>query len=310
MASLFERMKDRLSKTTDSFKEKITHTLYYRKLDDDFFDELEENLILSDMGIETSVEIVDKLKERIRQEGTMNSDQAIDLLKSIMTEMVSVEKKEMNMPVIMMVVGVNGVGKTTTIAKLAQRYMSEGKTVMVAAADTFRAAAVEQLTVWAERVGVDIVKSHTGADPASVIFDAIASARAKGVDILICDTAGRLHNKVNLMNELSKLTRIIEREGEGFDKHNLLVVDATTGQNALIQGRTFNDAVRLDGIVMTKMDGTARGGIVIPLISELGVPVEYIGIGETADDLIPFDAEKFIDMLYDDGGEDEAEAEE
>ncbi len=310
MASLFERMKDRLSKTTDNFKEKITHTLYYRKLDDDFFDELEENLILSDMGIETSVEIVDKLKERIRQEGTMNSDQAIDLLKSIMTEMVSVEKKEMNMPVIMMVVGVNGVGKTTTIAKLAQRYMSEGKTVMVAAADTFRAAAVEQLTVWAERVGVDIVKSHTGADPASVIFDAIASARAKGVDILICDTAGRLHNKVNLMNELSKLTRIIEREGEGFDKHNLLVVDATTGQNALIQGRTFNDAVRLDGIVMTKMDGTARGGIVIPLISELGVPVEYIGIGETADDLIPFDAEKFIDMLYDDGGEDEAEAEE
>ena len=310
MASLFERMKDRLSKTTDSFKEKITHTLYYRKLDDDFFEELEENLILSDMGIETSVEIVDKLKERIRQEGTMNSDQAIDLLKSIMAEMVSVEKKEMNMPVIMMVVGVNGVGKTTTIAKLAQRYMSEGKTVMVAAADTFRAAAVEQLTVWAERVGVDIVKSHTGADPASVIFDAIASARAKGVDILICDTAGRLHNKVNLMNELSKLTRIIEREGEGFDKHNLLVVDATTGQNALIQGRTFNDAVRLDGIVMTKMDGTARGGIVIPLISELGVPIEYIGIGETADDLIPFDAEKFIDMLYDDGGEDEAEAEE
>ena len=310
MASLFERMKDRLSKTTDNFKEKITHTLYYRKLDDDFFEELEENLILSDMGIETSVEIVDKLKERIRQEGTMNSEQAIDLLKSIMAEMVSVEKKEMNMPVIMMVVGVNGVGKTTTIAKLAQRYMSEGKTVMVAAADTFRAAAVEQLTVWAERVGVDIVKSHTGADPASVIFDAIASARAKGVDILICDTAGRLHNKVNLMNELSKLTRIIEREGEGFDKHNLLVVDATTGQNALIQGRTFNDAVRLDGIVMTKMDGTARGGIVIPLISELGVPVEYIGIGETADDLIPFDAEKFIDMLYDDGGEDEAEAEE
>ena len=310
MASLFERMKDRLSKTTDNFKEKITHTLYYRKLDDDFFDELEENLILSDMGIETSVEIVDKLKERIRQEGTMNSEQAIDLLKSIMAEMVSVEKKEMNMPVIMMVVGVNGVGKTTTIAKLAQRYMSEGKTVMVAAADTFRAAAVEQLTVWAERVGVDIVKSHTGADPASVIFDAIASARAKGVDILICDTAGRLHNKVNLMNELSKLTRIIEREGEGFDKHNLLVVDATTGQNALIQGRTFNDAVRLDGIVMTKMDGTARGGIVIPLISELGVPIEYIGIGETADDLIPFDAEKFIDMLYDDGGEDEAEAEE
>lgn len=306
MASLFERMKDRLSKTTDNFKEKITHTLYYRKLDDDFFEELEENLILSDMGIETSVEIVDKLKERIRQEGTMNSDQAIDLLKSIMAEMVSVEKKEMTTPVIMMVVGVNGVGKTTTIAKLAQRYMNEGKTVMVAAADTFRAAAVEQLSVWAERVGVDIVKSHTGADPASVIFDAIASARAKNIDILICDTAGRLHNKVNLMNELSKLTRIIEREGEGFDKHNLLVVDATTGQNALIQGRTFNDAVRLDGIVMTKMDGTARGGIVIPLISELGVPIEYIGIGETADDLIPFHAEEFIDMLYDDeGNEDE-----
>ncbi len=309
MASLFERMKDRLSKTTDSFKEKITHTLYYRKLDDDFFDELEENLILSDMGIDTSVEIVDKLKERIRKEGAKTSEDAKNLLKSIMVEMVTVEKKEMTTPVIMMVVGVNGVGKTTTIAKLAQRYMNEGKTVMVAAADTFRAAAVEQLTVWAERVDVDIVKSHTGADPASVIFDAIASARAKGVDILICDTAGRLHNKVNLMNELSKLTRIIEREGEGFDKHNLLVVDATTGQNALIQGRTFNDAVRLDGIVMTKMDGTARGGIVIPLISELGVPVEYIGIGETADDLVLFDAEKFIDMLYDDGEEAEESSE-
>ena len=303
MASFFERMKDRLSKTTDSFKEKISHTLYFRKLDEDYFDELEESLILSDMGMETSVKIVEELKERIRQRGTTTTEEARDLLKSIMADMVTVEKKEMTMPVIIMVVGVNGVGKTTTIAKLAQKYMNEGKTVMVAAADTFRAAAVEQLTVWAERVGVDIVKSHTGADPASVIFDAIASARAKGVDILICDTAGRLHNKVNLMNELSKLTRVIDREGEGFDKHNLLVVDATTGQNALIQGRTFNDSVHLDGIVMTKMDGTARGGIVIPLISELGVPVEYIGIGETAEDLIPFEAADFIDMLYDEGND-------
>ncbi len=206
---------------------------------------------------------------------------------------------------IMLVVGVNGVGKTTTIAKLAQKYKDQGKKVMVAAADTFRAAAAEQLDVWADRVGVDIIKSVQGADPSSVVFDAIGAARARGADILLCDTAGRLHNKVNLMKELEKITRVVEREGQGFSVHNLLVLDATTGQNALNQAKTFNDAVHLDGIVMTKMDGTAKGGVAIAIIDELQVPIEYVGIGEKPEDLIDFDAGEFVRMLYEGGGQNE-----
>ncbi|MEF9919128.1 MAG: signal recognition particle-docking protein FtsY, partial [Eubacterium sp.] len=221
-----------------------------------------------------------------------------NLLKSIMEEMVQVEKRHLESPVIMLVVGVNGVGKTTTIAKLAQKFKAQGKKVMVAAADTFRAAATEQLDEWARRVGVDIIKSTQGADPSSVVFDAIGAARARQVDILICDTAGRLHNKVNLMKELEKVTRIVDREATGFDKHNLLILDATTGQNALNQAKTFNDAVRLDGIVMTKMDGTAKGGVAISIIDALQIPIEYVGIGEKPEDLIDFDAGEFVRMLY------------
>lgn len=301
MASLYQRMKEKLSGTKKNFSEKINRALYYKNLDEDFFDELEESLILSDMSIETSEAIIDRLQKEIKQKGIKKSEEVLGLLESIMTEMVTVAVPPMQIPVVMLVVGVNGVGKTTTIAKLAQRYKNDGKTVMLAAADTFRAAAVEQLKAWAERIGVDIVASASGADPASVVYDALHAARSRHVDVLICDTAGRLHNKVNLMNELEKLSRIIDREGEGFEVHNLLVVDATTGQNALVQARTFNEAVHLNGIVMTKMDGTAKGGVVIPMIHELKIPVEYVGLGEKADDLVPFDAREFVKLLYDTG---------
>lgn len=296
--TLYERMCEKLKKTKDSFMQKVENVVYYGDLDDDFFDELEETFILSDLGIETATKITETLREQIKETKTKAKQDVMDLLRQIMTEMVEVEKHETKLPVIMLVVGVNGVGKTTTIAKLAQKYKDQGKKVMVAAADTFRAAAAEQLDVWAGRVGVDIIKSVQGADPSSVVFDAIGAARARGTDILLCDTAGRLHNKVNLMKELEKITRIVDREGPDFSQHNLLVLDATTGQNALNQAKTFNDAVHLDGIVMTKMDGTAKGGVAIAIIDALQVPIEYVGIGEKPEDLIDFDAGEFVRMLY------------
>ena len=212
--------------------------------------------------------------------------------------MVQVETEKPQLPTIMLVVGVNGVGKTTSIAKLSERYKKEGKKVVIAAADTFRAAAVEQLDEWARRVGVDIIKSTTGADPSSVIFDAIGAAKARKADILICDTAGRLHNKVNLMKELEKISRVINREGEGFTVHNLMVLDATTGQNAINQAKVFHECVEIKGIVLTKLDGTAKGGIAISLIDEMQIPIEYVGIGEKSEDLIDFDPKKFVDMLF------------
>ena len=303
--TLYERMCQKLKKTKDSFIQKVENVVYYGDLDDDFFDELEETFILSDLGIETATKITETLREQIKETKTKAKQDVMDLLRQIMTEMVEVEKHQTELPVIMLVVGVNGVGKTTTIAKLAQKYKDQGKKVMVAAADTFRAAAAEQLDVWADRVGVDIIKSVQGADPSSVVFDAIGAARARGADILLCDTAGRLHNKVNLMKELEKITRVVEREGQGFSVHNLLVLDATTGQNALNQAKTFNDAVHLDGIVMTKMDGTAKGGVAIAIIDELQVPIEYVGIGEKPEDLIDFDAGEFVRMLYVGGGQNE-----
>lgn len=303
--TLYERMCQKLKKTKDSFIQKVENVVYYGDLDDDFFDELEETFILSDLGIETATKITETLREQIKETKTKAKQDVMDLLRQIMTEMVEVEKHQTELPVIMLVVGVNGVGKTTTIAKLAQKYKDQGKKVMVAAADTFRAAAAEQLDVWAGRVGVDIIKSVQGADPSSVVFDAIGAARARGADILLCDTAGRLHNKVNLMKELEKITRVVEREGQGFSVRNLLVLDATTGQNALNQAKTFNDAVHLDGIVMTKMDGTAKGGVAIAIIDELQVPIEYVGIGEKPEDLIDFDAGEFVRMLYEGGGQNE-----
>ncbi|MBC3803128.1 signal recognition particle-docking protein FtsY [Acetobacterium fimetarium] len=296
--SLYERMRNRLIKTKDNFKEKIENVMYMGSFDDDFFDELEETLILSDLGALTATKITEALRAKIKETRSKSKEEVMGFLKEILIEMVQVEPVEKQYPTIMLVVGVNGVGKTTTIAKLASRYKKEGKKVIIAAADTFRAAAAEQLDEWAQRVGVDIVKSTTGADPSSVVYDAIGAAKARNADILICDTAGRLHNKVNLMKELEKISRIINREGSGFTIHNLMVLDATTGQNAINQAKVFHDCVDISGIVLTKLDGTAKGGIAIALIDELQIPIEYVGIGEKSEDLIDFDPKKFVDLLF------------
>lgn len=296
--SLYERMRIKLIKTADNFKEKIENVMYMGSFDDDFFDELEETLILSDLGAQTSVKITESLRSKIKETRSKSKEEVIGFLKEILVEMVQVEVEKPQLPTIMLVVGVNGVGKTTTIAKLSERYKKEGKKVVIAAADTFRAAAVEQLDEWARRVGVDIIKSTTGADPSSVIFDAIGAAKARKADILICDTAGRLHNKVNLMKELEKISRVINREGEGFSIHNLMVLDATTGQNAINQAKVFHECVEIKGIVLTKLDGTAKGGIAISIIDEMQIPIEYVGIGEKSEDLIDFDPQKFVDLLF------------
>lgn len=296
--SLYERMRNKLVKTADNFKEKIENVMYMGSFDDDFFDELEETLILSDLGAQTSVKITESLRAKIKETRSKSKEEVMGFLKEILVEMVQVETEKPQLPTIMLVVGVNGVGKTTTIAKLSERYKKEGKKVVIAAADTFRAAAVEQLDEWARRVGVDIIKSTTGADPSSVIFDAIGAAKARKADILICDTAGRLHNKVNLMKELEKISRVINREGEGFTIHNLMVLDATTGQNAINQAKVFHECVEIKGIVLTKLDGTAKGGIAISLIDEMQIPIEYVGIGEKSEDLIDFDPKKFVDLLF------------
>lgn len=297
MANLFSKLKDGLAKTAGSFNEKIDNLIYYSDLDDDFFEELEETLILSDLGVETAVKITEELQERIKDRGITDKQKVVDLLHTILYDLVDIPDSLIHLPAIVVVVGVNGVGKTTTIAKLAQKYTNAGIKVMLAAADTFRAAATEQLETWADRVDVPIIKGKTGADPSSVVFDAIHAARARETEVLIVDTAGRLHNKVNLMKELDKISRVVEREGEGFYLHNLLVVDATTGQNAFNQAKLFNEAVPLDGIAITKMDGTSKGGIAIAIINELKIPIEYIGVGEKADDLIDFNAHDFIDVI-------------
>ncbi|OXS25495.1 MAG: signal recognition particle-docking protein FtsY [Acetobacterium sp. MES1] len=296
--SLYERMRNKLIKTADNFKEKIENVMYMGSFDDDFFDELEETLILSDLGAQTSVKITEALRAKIKETRSKSKEEVVGFLKEILVEMVQVETEKPQLPTIMLIVGVNGVGKTTTIAKLSERYKKEGKKVVIAAADTFRAAAVEQLDEWAKRVGVDIIKSTTGADPSSVIFDAIGAAKARKADILICDTAGRLHNKVNLMKELEKISRVINREGEGFSIHNLMVLDATTGQNAINQAQVFYECVEIKGIVLTKLDGTAKGGIAISIIDEMQIPIEYVGIGEKSEDLIDFDPKKFVDLLF------------
>jgi fused signal recognition particle receptor len=296
--SLYERMRNKLVKTADNFKEKIENVMYMGSFDDDFFDELEETLILSDLGAQTSVKITAALRAKIKETRSKSKEEVMGFLKEILVDMVLVEVKKPQLPTIMLVVGVNGAGKTTSIAKLSERYKKEGKKVVIAAADTFRAAAVEQLDEWARRVGVDIIKSSTGADPSSVVFDAIGAAKARKADILICDTAGRLHNKVNLMKELEKISRVINREGEGFTVHNLLVLDATTGQNAINQAKVFHECVEIKGIVLTKLDGTAKGGIAISIIDEMQIPIEYVGIGEKSEDLIDFDPKKFVDLLF------------
>ena len=267
---------------------------------EEFFDELEETMILADAGADTAVESVEELRRVVKARGLRGGEEVKSAFAEILADRLNVGERELHLttkPSVILMVGVNGVGKTTTIGKLAARFMAEGKSVLLAAGDTFRAAAAEQLTVWAERAGTDIVRHEEGSDPASVVFDSIAAAKARGRDLIIVDTAGRLHNKANLMNELAKIRRIISRELPDADVETLLVLDATTGQNGLLQAKSFKDSADITGVVLTKLDGTAKGGIVFTIAAELGVPVKYIGVGEGVDDLLEFDAAAFAEEL-------------
>ena len=272
----------------------------FSKLDDDFYDELEESLVMADMGAETTMEAVEELKQRGKRNKIKDPDGAKACMKEILAEILTVGDPRVDMsrtPAVVLFIGVNGVGKTTSIGKLAARWKGEGKRVLLCAGDTFRAAAADQLTIWSERAGVDIIKQHEGADPAAVVYDAMSAAKARKTDVVLVDTAGRLHNKQNLMNELNKISRVIDRECPDASRETLLVLDATTGQNGLIQAKQFGESAGITGIVLTKLDGTAKGGIVIAIAKELGVPVKYVGVGEQVGDLQPFDAKAFVEAL-------------
>ena len=269
-------------------------------VDEDFFEELEEALILSDMGVETSTQAVDTLRERVKENKIKDPEEVKACLREILMELLAVGDTALDLadkPAVVLMIGVNGVGKTTTIGKLAHRLKAEGNRVLLAAGDTFRAAAADQLTIWADRAQVEIVKHEEGSDPAAVVFDAMNAARARRADVVLVDTAGRLHNKQNLMNELNKIRRVIDREGEKSSKEILLVLDATTGQNGLIQAKQFGESAGITGIVLTKLDGTAKGGCVVAIAREMGVPVKFVGLGEGIDDLQPFDGEAFVQAL-------------
>ena len=281
---------------------KITTNLFsgFTEADEAFFEELEETLILADLGMNTALEAVEQLRQRVRKEKLRDQEEVKSALREILAEMISVGDTSLNLsttPSVVLFIGVNGVGKTTSIGKVAHQLKSEGKRVLLCAADTFRAAAAEQLSVWAERAQVEIVKHEEGSDPAAVVFDAMNAARARRVDVVLVDTAGRLHNKQNLMNELNKIRRVIDREGESSSKEVLLVLDATTGQNGLIQAKQFSQSAGITGIVLTKLDGTAKGGVVLAIAKEMGVPVKYVGLGEGIDDLQPFDPAAFAEAL-------------
>ena len=270
------------------------------ELNDDFYDELEESLILADAGMDTALELVAELRRRVKEEGIKTLEEARSCMVRVIADAMTVGDAALDLstrPSVVLFIGVNGVGKTTTIGKIGAQLRGQRKKVLFCAADTFRAAAADQLTIWADRAGVDIVKQHEGADPAAVVFDALSAARARGTDVVLVDTAGRLHNKQNLMNELNKISRVIDRELPGCVKETLLVLDATTGQNGLIQAKQFREAAGITGIVLTKLDGTAKGGIAIAIARELGVPVKYAGVGEGIDDLRPFDALEFAQAL-------------
>ena len=298
----FNKLKDGLSKTRDGFTDKINEVLKLAiTIDDDLYEELEEVLIMADIGMDTTVEIIDRLKDKIRKEKINEVEMVYPALKEVIKDMLleGVEEEEYNgEKKVLLVIGVNGVGKTTSIGKLAAKNKEEGKKVLLAAADTFRAAAIDQLEVWSQRANVELIKHEEGSDPAAVVFDAIQAAKARNTDLLICDTAGRLHNKKNLMNELSKINRIIDREFSEAKKETLLVLDGTTGQNAIIQAKQFMEACPIDGIILTKLDGTAKGGVVISIKQTLNIPVRYIGVGEGIDDLQEFDAESFAEALF------------
>ena len=299
---IFARLLAGLSKTKDNITGRIDSLLKsYTKIDEELLEDLEEILITADVGVTTTMEIIDRLRDMIKERGVKDPLEVRDLLKEIVASILKEGNSELDInpgPAVIVMVGVNGVGKTTTIGKLAQRYKKDGKKVMLAAADTFRAAATEQLDIWAKRIDVDIIKHHEGADPGAVVFDAIKASQARKIDLLICDTAGRLHNKANLMNELGKIFKIIDREYPEAKKEVLLVVDATTGQNAVSQAKTFKEVANITGIVLTKLDGTAKGGVVLAVKSEVDVPVKLIGVGERAEDLQSFDADSFTDAIF------------
>ena len=297
----FDKIKAGLTKTRDALSNTLGSVFAgFSEIDDDFYDELEESLILADLGVETAVKATDLLRKRIREQHLKTTEDAKSALKEILVEMLNVGSTELNLstnPSVILVIGVNGVGKTTTIGKIAKQLTGQGKKVTLVAGDTFRAAAADQLEIWAERSGASIVRQQEGADPASVVFNGIQSAKAKGSDVIIIDTAGRLHNKTNLMNELNKISRIVNRELPDAAKEVLLVLDGTTGQNGLIQAKQFKEIAGVTAIAITKLDGTAKGGIVIAVSDALKVPVKFVGVGEQADDLMPFVAGDFVEAL-------------
>lgn len=299
--SFFDKLKIGLGKTKDNINEKFNDVFSnFRKVDEDLLDELEEVLIMSDIGMNTSIEIISSLREKIKKENIKDAEEVKIALRNIMEEILEVNSKELNLntiPSVILVIGVNGVGKTTSIGKIANNLKNQNKKVLLAAADTFRAAAVEQLDIWAERSGCNIVKKEEGTDPASVVFDAIKKAKEENYDVLICDTAGRLHNKKYLMDELDKIQRVIEKELPNSDKEVLLVIDATTGQNAISQVKAFKEVAPITGLVLTKLDGTAKGGVVIGIVNENKIPVKFIGVGEQINDMEIFNSKEFIEAI-------------
>ena len=315
--SVTQKFKDGLSKTRNSFSERVNDLVSrYRQVDEEFFEELEEILISADVGVATVLDLIDDLKSEVKRRNIKDpqdvqaviSEKLIDIYESGEEQIGELNMQQNDLTVILFV-GVNGVGKTTTIGKIAHKFKQEGKKVVMAAGDTFRAGAIEQLEVWGERVGVDVIKQSAGSDPAAVMYDAVQSAKARKADVLLCDTAGRLQNKVNLMKELEKVKRVIEREIPGAPHEVLLVLDATTGQNALSQAKTFSEATNVTGIVLTKLDGTAKGGTVLAIRNELKLPVKFVGLGEKVDDLQPFDTEQYIYGLFANAVEEETEKE-
>lgn len=299
---IFEKLKKGLNKTKDNFTGKISEMLkLYVTIDEEMFEELEEILVSADIGIETSLDIIEKVRRKIKEEKIKDPKEVKECLKEVLIDILGDEENSLTLdetPEVMLIIGVNGVGKTTSIGKMASKYKSKKYKVLLAAADTFRAAAIDQLEIWSSRSGVDLIKHQEGSDPAAVVFDAIQAAKARKTDLLICDTAGRLHNKKNLMDELSKINRVIDREFGEAKKQTFLVLDATTGQNAIIQAKQFMEACPIDGIILTKLDGTAKGGVVISIKSVLNIPVKFIGVGETIDDLQLFESKNFVEALF------------
>ncbi len=293
----FSKIKEGLQKTKDNISKKLFEVFKARELDDEFYSNLEDVLIASDMGVTATEQIIEELKDKIFRKKITTTDEAKELLRKTLIESIDYDVPEYTYPLVILVAGVNGVGKTTAIGKLANFFKQQGKSVVVAAADTFRAAASEQLEVWAQRADVRIIKHDDGSDPAAVVFDAIASQKAHNTDVILVDTAGRLHNKKNLMNELSKINRVIDRELPDVDRRNYIVLDATTGQNAVTQVEVFDEAIDIDGIILTKLDGTAKGGVVMAISAEYEMPVVYVGVGEKIDDLLPFDATDFVNAI-------------